>query len=84
MLHEPSDILRLAEMRCVCLSFHGCGFISANQSVQHSRSGHSWKVRIPRGGGEGKPEPYEIVRGIANDCLIKIPNLNGNIAAAIR
>jgi hypothetical protein len=84
MSDKLSDVLRLAQVRCVRLTFPGCGFVSTNKGIQHSRSGHTRKVRIPRGGGERKPQPYEIVSGIANDSLIEIPDLNGNVAVAIR
>jgi len=57
-------------------------FIAVGQRLHHLNDRHAWQVGTARCRRERKPEPDEVVRGIADHRLIEIANLD--LDAAIR
>ena len=59
--------------------------ITRNNMLQDSGRRHSWLAeRTPRGRGQRKAQPDQIMRRVPDDRLIKIPHLNRDAALRIR
>jgi hypothetical protein len=71
------------QMRSASVCLDGGGLISGNERLQHFRSRNPRQVRAARSRRERKAQANEIIDRIADDRLVKVPDLNRNVTVAV-